>query len=250
MLTLVSGKAHLSLSSQWPNTIRRSTLRSMWACAFGWCLRLRSPVYEGEHLLLPVHQSVLHCLLIEIFHSLTCTMFLSEVSNFIAFLCAEPMYCDHHSWGISISKLQIHGHYHWDRWPGSHQVAKVRLALPQGVHPICSEDCNFDHSVYVALCVCTEHGMPNRFWWIDMHEGIDGATAAPGLYRGKHVSLSGYLVHTWKMFRCLLVAEVFCFLLCRLDGMSLLQVRDNSGSQFGILNHWPHHFFCALLHLH
>jgi len=32
-------------------------------------------------------------------------------------------------------------------------VAKVRLALPQGVHPICSEDCNFDHSVYVALCV-------------------------------------------------------------------------------------------------
>lgn len=44
-----------------------------------------------------------------------------------------------------------------------------------------------------------------------MHEGIDGAIAAPGLYRGKHVSLSGYPVHTWKMFRCLLVAEVFCF---------------------------------------
>jgi hypothetical protein len=98
---------------------------------------------------------------------------LYNVSNFIAFLCAEPMYCDHHSWGIFILKLQIHGHYHWDRWPGSHQVAKVRLALPQGVHPICSEDCNFDHSVYVALCVhCTWYAkwvLMNwyawRNWW-------------------------------------------------------------------------------------
>jgi hypothetical protein len=54
-------------------------------------------VYEGEHLLVPVHQSVLQSLLIENFHSLTCTIFLSDVSNFIAFLCGEPMYCDHHS---------------------------------------------------------------------------------------------------------------------------------------------------------
>ncbi len=32
-------------------------------------------MYEGEHLLLPVHQSGLHSLLIEIFHSLNCIMF-------------------------------------------------------------------------------------------------------------------------------------------------------------------------------
>ncbi len=113
-------------------------------------------------------------------------------------------------------------------------MAKVRLALPQGVHPICSEDCNFDYSVYVALCVYMVCQMGSGEL-ICMKELVVPQQHLD--YRGKHVSLSGYPVHTWKMFRCLLVAEVFCFLLCRLDGMSLLQVRDNSGSQFGILNH-------------
>jgi hypothetical protein len=162
MPALVSGKAHLSLSSQWPNTIRRSTLRSMWACAFGWCLRLRSPVYEGEHLLVPVHQSVLQSLLIENFHSLTCTIFLSDVSTSLlscalsqCIVTIIPEAFPFQSCRY-IGTITGIGDLDPIRWPKS-DWRSLKVCIQSVVKTATLI------ILFMLPCACTVHGMPNGF---------------------------------------------------------------------------------------
>ncbi len=138
-LSFVSGKAHLSLSSQWPNIIRRSTLRSVWECVFAWCLRLRNLVFGGKDLcnLPPPTKNSPYFRPVFLYHAL---LHACASNLFYALLRNLPF------------KLQVYGNYHWDWGPWSHQVAKVRLAIPQGLSPLNPIETLTD--VCVALC-CT-----------------------------------------------------------------------------------------------
>jgi hypothetical protein len=122
---LFSGKVHQSLSSQLPNIRRHFSLKLMLACVSEWCLRLKNLVFEGKRA--PV-QSFLPTLR----NLNTFDLFLSNFSLSMLLACfVFPIYNKALLTHLT-SKLQIYGHYHWDRRPRSHQVAKVRLALPQG----------------------------------------------------------------------------------------------------------------------
>jgi hypothetical protein len=124
-LSFASGKVHQSLSSQLPNIRRHCSLKLMSACVSEWCLRLKNLVCEGERA--PV-QSFLPTLR----NLNTFDLFLSNfpLSMFLACF-VFPIYNKALLTHLT-SKLQIYRHYHWDRRPRSHQVAKVRLALPPG----------------------------------------------------------------------------------------------------------------------
>jgi hypothetical protein len=156
-LSFVSGKAHLSLSSQWPNIIRRSTLRSVWECVFAWCLRPRSLVFEGKDLCnLPpptknspyfgpvfLHHALLH----------------AHASNLFYALLRNLSF-----------KLQVYGNYHWDWGPWSHQVAKVRLAIPQGPSNLNPIETLTD--VCVALCCTLDVTAKILLHWCVQRKGL------------------------------------------------------------------------------
>jgi hypothetical protein len=138
------------------------------------------------------------------------------------------------------SKLQIYGHYHWDRRPRSHQMAKVRMALPQG-----RSNLNPVKMLTKWLCCFMFTGrdvMPKILlgWY---SKGIDDTV--PGIERG-YISCFTVLEKRSGYSDLWMCCSTFWD---RLDGMSLVQVKDNSGCQFGILNLWPHRSFCAPLRL-